>query len=185
MKSEQPKRNLLFPAIRLFSLLGLSLLTLPFLLPYSLLFPFDAPVQSLMLMQLLCTVLCFVGVGASALSQRFSHRFSWMGDLLTTLLGICIAIAGSILIPQWFTISDWSMVPSWILSIPGFFLIFPWILGTRAQGKIYSDLLNRGSMTCYMVTSLIGSILFWWNHREFPLLFYGVGLLVLELLQIP
>ena len=34
-------------------------------------------------------------------------------------------------------------------------------------------------MTCYMVTSLIGSILFWWNHREFPLLFYGVGLLVL------
>lgn len=179
MKSEQPKRNLLFPAIRLFSLLGLSLLTLPFLLPYFLLFPFDAPVQSLMLMQLLCTVLCFVGVGASALSQRFSHRFSWMGDLLTTLLGICIAIAGSFLIPQWFTISDWSMVPSWILSIPGFFLIFPWILGTRAQGKIYSDLLNRGSMTCYMVTSLIGSILFWWNHRESPLLFYGVGLLAL------
>ena len=135
MKSEQPKRNLLFPAIRLFSLLGLSLLTLPFLLPYFLLFPFDAPVQSLMLMQLLCTVLCFVGVGASALSQRFSHRFSWMGDLLTTLLGICIAIAGSFLIPKWFVISDWSMTPSWIFVHTGILFDFPLDTGNPGTGE--------------------------------------------------
>ena len=173
MPDEKRQRNWLLIGIRCFSLLCLPLLCLPFtsmFLNCLLLLP---SVGTIWQYQLLCTVVCLSGLGVSALFQKipFSPKRRWICDFLSILL-VFLPILAGVATGRW-----WLNLPAYMEIPAGLFLIFPWVLGIRAQGKEYHEVVDRSLFVAYLVESICAVVIYAFNGVEFPLLSFAGSLL--------
>lgn len=175
MPDEKKQRNWLLAAIRCFSLLCLPLLCLPFTAVYLNCLLLLPGVKVIWQYQLLCMAVCLVGLGVSALFQKipFSQKRRWICDFLSILLVFLPILAGLATGKWWLGLPDYMEIPA------GLFLIFPWILGIRAQGKEYHEVIDRFLFVAYLVESIFAVVIYAFNGVEFPLVSFTGGLLAI------
>lgn len=176
MPNEKEQKNWLLTAIRFFSLFTLSLLCFPPVALYFQCFLHIHGISNVWQYQLLCTVVCFAGWGISTLFQKlpFSEKRRWMCDFLAVLLGVLPLAAGLAAGKWWFSLSNYTEIPA------GPYLLFPWILGIRAQGKEYHSILDRPLFTVFLVEGVSSVVLYVFNHEPFPLFSFVLCLLILS-----
>jgi len=165
MSEKAPKKIFLLRVIHVCALAGLSLLPFPLLfllLRCWLRTPSDRPVY---LYQFLCTAVFFLGLGTSVFlqSRKKLRRISWLPDLLCYLIGIIPAVIGSYC-------GLYLGAASLIRTSLGVVVFFAWLIGTRAQGKGYYQVLTRNSYLFYIDFSVIAAIIYWFCRISFPFL---------------
>lgn len=175
MPDERKKKNWLLLAIRCFSLLCIPLLCLPFISMYLNCLLLLPGTEMIWQYQLLCTAVCLAGLGISALFQKlpFSQKRRWMCDFLSILLVLLPIWLGLTVAKWWLGLPDYTEIPA------GLFMIFPWILGIRAQGKEYYDVVDRSLFVAYLVESICAVVIYAFNGVEFPLISFTGGLLAM------
>lgn len=174
MPSEKEQKNWLLIAIRLFSLLALSLLCFPPTALYLQCLLHIPGISKVWLYQLLCAVVCFGGLGVSSLFQKlpFSEKRRWLCDFFSILLGVLPIAIGLVVGKFWFSLPDYAEIPA------GIYLLFPWILGIRAQGKEYHSVVDRSLFTAFLVEGVCSVVIYAFNHETFPLLSFAICLLI-------
>ncbi len=165
MSETAPKKIFLLRVIHVCALTGLSLLPMPLLfllLRCWLRTPSDTPVY---LYQLLCTGVFFLGLGVSIFlqSRKKLRRVSWLPDLLCYLIGIIPAAVGSYC-------GLYVGASSLIRTTLGLVVFFAWMIGTRAQGKGYYQVLTRNSYLFYINFSVAAAVIYWFCRITFPFL---------------
>lgn len=165
MSDTAPKKIFLLRLIHVCALVGLSLLTMPLLfllLRCWLRTPSDNAVY---LYQLLCSGVFFLGLASSVFLQKRKklRRVSWLPDFLCYLLGIIPAAVGSYC-------GLYLEASSLIRTMLGLVVFFAWLVGTRAQGKGYYQVLTRNSYLFYINFSVAAAVIYWFCRLAFPFL---------------